>query len=134
VTGRSRLIRRYALLLAVALPTCESGDEPTAPVVSGQIAGHWSGSAEFGVRFTADFTQEGSAVSGSGSFTSPVGSGPFTITSGQVDGATVSLALSSPDFGTATYTGRFVTADRITGRLTAPSFGQIVLTLDRDRR
>jgi hypothetical protein len=134
MTSRCRALRPRAFVLVLALAAACGHDESTAPpVVTGEIAGHWSGSAEFGVQFSADFTREGTNVGGSGSFTSPVGSGPFTVTGGHVNGADVILDISSPEFGTATYTGRFTTADRITGRLTAPSFGQIVLTLDRGR-
>jgi hypothetical protein len=120
-------------LFALLVAACNGGDDTTAPVLSGQIAGHWTGTAEFGVQFSATFTQQGNIVGGSGSFTSPLGGGPFTVTSGQVTGADVSLVLNSPDFGSATYTGRFETADHITGHLAEPSFGQIVLALDRSR-
>lgn len=59
-----------------------SGDSPTEG--TWPIAGRWSGTAVFGtVRFSATFTQNGEIVGGSGTFTSPLGSGPFTV-AGQV--------------------------------------------------
>lgn len=132
MTIRRRALRPWALGLALLLAAC-NGSDSTSPVVAGQIAGHWTGGGDFGVEFSADFTQQGTTVGGSGSFSSVVGSGPFTVASGQVIGADVTLALHSADFGDATYTGRFETADHITGRLAAPSVGQVVLALDRSR-
>ena len=129
-----RLVPRVALRVAlaatvVALLAC--GKDAAAPD-NPQIAGHWKGDAAFStVRFEATFTQTGSAVGGAGQFTSPLGSGPFTV-AGQLTGADVALNLTSSEFGATTYVGRFSGPDRIIGHITASSYGDIDLTLDRD--
>ena len=125
-----RFSRRFALFAVFALAAC-GGKDAAAPA-NPQIAGHWKGDAALTtVRFDANFTQAGSAVGGSGQFTSPLGSGPFTVT-GQLAGANVSLELTSTEFGATTYVGRFSGADRIVGHITAAAYGDIDLTLDRD--
>jgi hypothetical protein len=130
--ARSPFVLLIALTLAGAMAAC-GGNDSTAPKGQvGQIAGHWTGSSSFGgVTFSADFTQQGTSVGGSGRFDSPLGSGPFTVSSGHVDGANVTLALTSEAFGAATYTGHFDTADRISGQLHTESFSDVALTIDR---
>jgi hypothetical protein len=120
-----------ALFLFVALAACGGGGESTAPATP-SIAGHWKGSALLGqVQFEATFTQAGEVVGGNGEFTSPLGSGPFTV-AGTLRGQDVELGLTSTEFGATTYTGRFVTSDRITGHLEAPGYSDLELTLERD--
>ena len=122
-------VRRIAAALLLALATSACGRDATAPA-SPSIAGRWSGSAAFGaVQFEATFTQAGQAVSGTGAFSSPLGSGPFTI-SGSVVGQDVNLTLVSTEFGTSSYIGKFTGANTINGRLQNPDFE---LTLERDR-
>jgi hypothetical protein len=123
--------RAAAVCLALALAAACHGKDAAAPD-NPQIAGHWKGDAALStVRFEATFTQNGSAVGGTGQFTSPLGSGPFTVT-GQLNGANVNLNLTSAEFGATTYVGRFSGANRIVGHLADPSYGNIDLTLDRD--
>ena len=125
-----RFTTRFALFAALALAAC-GGKDAAAPA-NPKIAGHWKGTAAVNsVRFEATFTQAGSAVGGSGQFTSPLGSGPFTVT-GALTGANVALELTSTEFGATTYVGRFAGADRIVGHITAAAYGDIDLTLDRD--
>lgn len=122
-----RLLLGGALLVAAAC-----GGRNAAAPDNPQIAGHWKGDAALStVRFEANFTQAGSAVGGTGQFTSPLGSGPFTVT-GQLTGANVSLDLTSTEFGATTYVGKFSGADRIIGHITASGYGNIDLTLNRD--
>ena len=128
-----RPLRRIAarllpcLLLAASLVAC--GRDAAAPALP-SIAGRWSGSAAFGtVQFEASFTQDGQAVAGTGDFSSPLGSGPFTI-AGTVIGQDVNLTLVSAEFGTSSYIGRFTGANTIEGRLQNPDFE---LKLQRDR-
>jgi len=110
--------RRFALLLLLAATTACDKDA-TAPL-SPSIAGRWEGTAALGaVRFDANFTQSGEAVGGTGQFTSPLGSGPFTVT-GTVRGQDVQLVLVSSEFGTTVYAGRLTGANTITGRLQDP--------------
>ena len=122
----------FALVLAGIAAAC-GGNDSTAPKGQvGQIAGHWSGAANFGgLTFSADFTQQGNTVGGSGSYDSPVGSGPFTVSSGHIDGSNVTLTLTSELLGTATYTGEFETADRISGMLATESYSNVALTIER---
>lgn len=128
---RCRPIRLAALCAALAF-AASCGQKNAAAPANPQIAGHWKGSAAAStVRFEATFTQNGGAVGGSGQFTSPLGSGPFTV-DGTLTGADVSLNLTSTEFGATTYVGRFSGANRIIGHLTATQFGDINLTLDRD--
>jgi hypothetical protein len=96
------------------------------------IEGHWSGSASLGaIQFEATFAQDGEAVSGTGDFGTPLGGGPFTA-EGTLIGSAVELTLTSDELGNATYSGRFVSRDRISGRLTAEGFGERELVLNRD--
>jgi len=83
------------------------------------------------VRFEATFTESAGAVGGSGQFTSPLGSGPFTV-DGRLTGSDVTLNLTSTQFGVTTYVGRFSGDNRIIGHLTDASYGNIDLTLNRD--
>ena len=131
-----RTIRRSvfaSLPFALALVFATAcGKDAAAPPANPQIAGHWSGTAAVGtVRFEATFTESGGAVGGSGQFTSPLGSGPFTV-DGRVAGADVTLNLTSTQFGVTTYVGRFSGNNRIVGHLTDASYGNIDLTLNRD--
>lgn len=115
------------LLLAAALVACR---KDAASPASPSIAGRWDGSAAFGaVQFEATFTQDGQTVAGTGQFSSPLGSGPFTI-AGTVIGQDVNLTLVSAEFGTSSYIGRFTGANTIEGRLQNPDFE---LELQRDR-
>ena len=127
---RGRGVRAVArLALALLLIAC--AEESTVPK-NPSIAGSWSGDAVAGqVRFSATFTQDGEAVGGTGEFTSPLGSGPFTVV-GTLVGANVELTLTSAEFGTTTYSGRFTSADRIEGNLDAPNFSDIELALERE--
>ena len=113
-------------LLFSSLAGCDK--DPTAPE-NPSIAGHWSGSKYLGaVQFEATFMQDGEAVGGTGYFTSPEGSGPFTI-SGTVRGQEVDLVLVSQEFGVTTYKGRFTGANTIEGDLQNPD---VSLTIERD--
>lgn len=128
-TGRDHRWRvlPYMLLIAATLAACRDRDA-TAPAAP-SIAGQWSGSARLGlVRFQASFTQSGDTVGGTGEFTSPRGSGPFTIT-GTVRGQNVELVLVSTEFGVTTYIGRFTGANTIEGDLQNPDEA---LTIRRD--
>lgn len=121
--------RRLAACLLLAFAASACGRDATAPE-SPSIAGRWSGSASFGLlRFEATFSQTGEAVSGTGEFSSPLGSGPFTI-SGTVVGRDVNLTLVSTEFGTSSYIGRFTGANTINGTLQNPNYD---LELKRDR-
>lgn len=131
----SRTVRRSVLTgIAVAVAMLSStacGKDAAAPA-NPQIAGHWSGTAALStVRFEATFTEAAGAVGGSGQFTSPLGSGPFTV-DGRLTGSDVSLNLTSTQFGVTTYVGRFSGDNRIIGHLTDASYGNIDLTLNRD--
>lgn len=126
-----RHLRPALLGAAIAFAASCGGKDAAAPE-NPQIAGHWKGTALLSaVRFEATFTQNGSAVGGTGEFTSPLGSGPFTV-AGHLDGANVTLDLTSTEFGVTTYVGRFSGSDRIVGHITAEGFGEIELTLERD--
>ena len=50
-------------------------------------------------------TQSGEDIAGTGSFTSPVGSGPFTVT-GRVTGLDVELRIISETLRSTTYLAR----------------------------
>ena len=130
-----RLRRPYLLaaLMSAAIAFASScGGKDAAAPDNPQIAGHWAGSAALStVHFEATFTQNGGDVGGSGQFTSPLGSGPFTV-NGHLTGADVTLDLTSTEFGATTYVGRFSGPDRIVGHITASGYGNIDLTLERD--
>lgn len=129
-TLRSARLRHAALAMALAF-VAACGKDAAAPL-NPQIAGHWKGTGAAGaVRFDATFTESAGAVGGTGQFTSPLGSGPFTV-DGRLTGADVSLNLTSTDFGATTYSGRFSGANRIIGHLNDPTYGNIDLTLDRN--
>lgn len=114
------------VLLLVAATAC---DRDAASPENPSIAGHWSGSAALGaVQFEADFTQDNETVGGTGEFSSPLGSGPFTI-AGTLEGRDVQLTLVSAEFGVTTFVGRFTGANTIEGTLENPDFD---LTLERD--
>jgi len=132
----SRAVRRSLVTtIAFALTIVSStgcGKDAAAPPVTPRIAGHWSGSAALStVRFSATFTESGGAVGGNGQFSSPLGSGPFTV-DGRLTGSDVTLNLTSTQFGVTTYVGRFSGDNRIIGHLTDASYGNIDLTLNRD--
>ena len=114
-----------ALLLGAAASCGRDAASPESP----SIAGSWSGSAYLGaVEFDAEFTQDGENVGGTGAFSSPLGSGPFTIT-GTVRGRDVQLTLISTEFGVTTFAGRFTGANTIEGTLANPDFD---LTIERN--
>ena len=124
--------RRWrALLLAVSLAACHgNGGGPVGPDPS--LTGHWTGTAKaHTVHFSADFTQNGQAVTGSGDFSSPLGGGPFTVT-GTASGANVDLVLASAEFGATSFRGHFTAAHRVEGTLDLPGDSDLDLTLDRD--
>ena len=81
IGGSSSAVLALLLILGNAC-----GDEnATGPTAS--IAGRWAGTAALGAaRYEVTLTQSGEDVMGSGSFSSPVGSGPFTVT-GRVSGS-----------------------------------------------
>lgn len=125
------LLRIACLSVAIAAGASCGGHDAAAPA-NPQIAGHWKGTAALTtVKFEAVFTQTGGAVGGTGQFTSPLGSGPFTV-DGHLTGGDVTLDLTSTEFGATTYVGRFSGENRIVGHITAPDYGNIDLTLDRD--
>jgi hypothetical protein len=117
-----------SLLLVAALLACR-GDRSVGPAQS--IVGAWDGSAVLGtVQFSATFTQSGDSVGGSGSFTSPLASGPFVV-AGSLQGSNVDLVLTSSQLGATKYAGHFTNSGTITGRLDAPNYSDIQLTLER---
>ena len=122
-------VRWRAAGCAIILAAATACDRDSASPESPSIAGSWSGSAALGaVQFEADFTQDGETVGGTGGFSSPLGSGPFTI-SGTLQGRDVQLTLISSQFGVTTFAGRFTGANTIEGTLSNPDFD---LTLERD--
>ena len=124
---------RLARLLVVAtlLVACK-GDGGGPVGTDPSLAGRWSGSAKLTLLdFSARFEQEGDDVTGTGRFSSPLGGDDFTAT-GTVTGGDVRLTLTSSEYGVATYVGRFVAANRVTGRLDAAAYSDIELTIDRD--
>lgn len=113
-------------LLLIGATAC---DKDIASPENPSIAGRWSGSKLMGLlEFSADFTQDGETVGGTGEFSSPDGSGPFTI-SGTLRGRDVQLTLISQRYGVTTFVGRFTGANTIEGTLQNPD---IDLTLERD--
>ena len=119
-------------VLALALASAPACSKDAAAPANPRIAGHWTGSAALStVRFEATFTETGGTVGGTGQFSSPLGSGPFTV-NGTLAGANVTLNLTSTEFGATTYVGRFSGDNHIIGRLDGGSLGNIDLTLDRD--
>jgi len=121
---------RWRAVVGVVLFACLAAcDKDAVAPDNPSIAGHWSGSAYLGtVRFEATFTHDGESVGGTGHFTSPYGSGPFTV-SGTVRGREVDLVLVSEEFGVTTYEGRFTGANTIEGDLQNPDAS---LTIERD--
>ena len=120
--------RWRATACALLLATFACDKDATAPE-NPSIAGHWSGSAKLGlVDFEATFTQDGETVGGTGEFSSPEGSGTFTI-SGTLRGRDVQLTLVSAQYGVTTFVGRFTGANTIEGSLQNPD---LELTLERD--
>lgn len=118
------------MLLAVA--SCKGSDGGSALGPNPSLTGRWTGSAQLGtLDFQATFVQTAGAVTGNGSYTSPLGGANFTVT-GIVVGAAVSLSLEAGGIGTGSFTGRFTANDRVTGQLTAPGSGSVDLTLNRD--
>lgn len=126
-----RACLRAPLLALLALAGCgDDGGGAVGPNPS--LNGHWTGTAKFHtVRFEATFDQVGTEVTGIGSFTSPLGGDDFTATGTNLGGE-VRLTLVAPTIGTATYNGHFVARDRVTGRLDAPGYDDMELTIDRD--
>jgi hypothetical protein len=128
--------RRFALACALALPLaatagCSKGDGggPVGPEPS--LTGTWRGSAKLGaLDFVAQFRQVDANVVGTGAFSSPLGGDDFTAVGTSIGGQ-VRLTLTSSEYGVSTYNGRFVAADRVTGRLDAPQYSDLELTIDR---
>lgn len=129
-----RSTRRPTLLFALlvlASAGCK-GDGGGPAGLDPVIAGRWTGTARaYTVQFTANFTQAGEAVGGSGSFSSPLASGDF-IVSGTLRGREVDLVLTSDELGATAFIGRFVAADRIEGTFDPNGDYELDLTLDRD--
>jgi hypothetical protein len=127
-----RLALALATALAVALPlACSKGDGggPVGPDPS--LTGTWRGSAKLGaLDFVAQFQQVDANVVGTGAFSSPLGGDDFTVVGTSVGGQ-VRLTLTSSEYGVSTYNGRFVAADRVTGKLDAPQYSDLELTIDR---
>ena len=121
--------RLAALSLVLVLSGACDDANPTDPQAS--ITGRWAGSAALGaVRYEVTLTQSEEDVAGTGSFTSPVGSGPFTVT-GRVTGFDVALQLVSGTLGSTTYLGTFDGANRIVGHLEHPTYSDLELALER---
>lgn len=116
---------------SLLLSACKGdGGGPVGP--DPVIAGRWTGTAKaYTVRFEATFTQTGEAVGGTGSFSSPLASGDFTVT-GTLRGRDVALVLTSEELGATRFVGRFVAADRIEGTFDPGGRYEMELTLDRD--
>ena len=130
VMRRKVIPSRLAVLALVLVLSGACADaNPTDPPAS--ITGRWAGSAALGaVRYEVTLTQSGEDVAGTGSFTSPVGSGPFTVT-GRVTGLDVELRLVSGTLGSTTYVGRFDGPNRIVGHLEHPTYLDLELALER---
>lgn len=128
----SHPLRRLALLVAIALPlACGKGDGggPVGPEPS--LTGTWRGSAKLGaLDFVAQFQQVDGNVVGTGAFSSPLGGDDFTAVGTSIGGQ-VRLTLTSSEYGVSTYNGRFVAANRVTGKLDAPQYSDLELTIDR---
>lgn len=121
-----------ALLAIVAVGSGCKGDGggPVGP--DPVIAGRWTGTAKaYTVQFTANFTQAGDQVGGTGRFSSPIASGDFTVT-GTLVGRDVDLVLTSAELGATSFIGRFTAADRIEGTFDPNGSYELDLTLDRD--
>jgi hypothetical protein len=117
------------LALLLVLGNACGDENPTDPPAS--IAGRWAGTAALGaVRYEVTLTQSGEDVTGTGSFSSPVGSGPFTVT-GRVSGSDVELRLASQTLGSTTYVGTFDGPNRIVGHLQHPTYSNVELALER---
>jgi hypothetical protein len=117
--------------LALLLSACE-GDGGGAVGPDPVIAGRWTGTAKLQtVRFEATFTQAGEVVGGSGTFSSPLGSGDFTV-AGTLRGRDVALVLTSDELGATSFVGRFVAADRIEGTFDPNGAYELDLTLNRE--
>src|SRR5919109_3971588 len=127
---RKLLPPRVSVLSLVLVLSGACGDEnPTSPPES--ITGRWAGSAGLGaVSYEVNLTQTGQDVSGTGSFTSPVGSGPFTVT-GRVTATGVELLLVSQTLGSTTYVGTFDGPNRIVGHIEHPLYSNLELVLER---
>ena len=131
VVMRRKVIPSRLAVLSLVLVLSGACDDanPTDPPAS--ITGRWAGSAALGaVRYEVTLTQSDEDVAGSGSFTSPVGSGPFTVT-GHVTGFDVELQLVSGTLGSTTYLGTFDGANRIVGHLEHPTYSYLELALER---
>ena len=120
-----------ALLCALAAAAaCGRKDAPVGADAS--LSGRWTGNAQFNLlQFSATFTQDGEEVSGLGSFSSPLASGPFTVV-GSFVSPRVSLTLVSAELGSTGYEGTLTSANEITGRLTTPPYDGWELTLRRE--
>lgn len=124
-----RALRRLVLVAAVAVACKGDGGGPVGPDPT--LDGRWKGSAKLGLLdFSARFEQDGQEVTGTGKFSSPLGGDDFTAT-GTVVGIEVRLVLTSSEYGVSTYAGRFVAANRVEGRLDAPQYSDLELTIDR---
>jgi hypothetical protein len=120
----------WGLLVAATAGCKGDGGGPVGP--EPVIAGRWTGTARaYTVQFTANFTQGGEAVGGSGSFSSPLASGDFVV-SGTLRGREVDLVLTSDELGATAFIGRFVAADRIEGTFDPNGSYELDLTLDRE--
>lgn len=124
----------YPLLLAAAFAlgssSCGHKDDPVS--ASTTVTGRWTGHAQLNLlHFSATFTQNGREVSGLGDFSSPIGSGPFTVV-GTFDSPRLTLTLVSAELGTTGYEGTLSSANEINGRLTTPPYDGMELTLRRE--
>ena len=128
-----RRVRFFAAWIALVLcaSACKGdGGGPVGP--DPVITGRWTGTAKaYTVHFSADFTQTGDAVGGSGRFSSPIASGDFVV-SGTLSGREVDLVLTSEELGATIFRGRFTAADRIEGTFDPNGSYELDLTLDRD--
>ena len=128
---RRTRVAAACLALVLAVTACKGdGGGPVGP--DPVISGRWTGTAKaYTVQFSANFTQSGDAVGGSGRFSSPIASGDFVVT-GTLAGSDVDLILTSEELGATAFRGRFTGADRIEGTFDPNGSYELDLTLDRD--
>lgn len=111
--------RRTLIALALVLSACSDATGPTP-----DATGTWVGASQ-GISARFVLTEEGSAVSGTGSVLAGGNSYPVTV-SGTRTWLMLSLTLTSPGFPPATFAGA-VSANRIEGTLDAGTPVRIAL-------
>lgn len=119
---------RFLLLFIVTQIGCEDAIPTTAPPLPlpPQMSGTWSGGNAF--LFRVHTVESNAEISGTGMFNGQIGA----FITGKSNYPNISFTISSQGFEPATYSGRFIHADSIDGKLDGSGFSGTRVVLRRE--